>query len=428
VKRCLATLSSCTRRTDCIGWIDEGKTIGILFTGIDVHQQKFCDEVFEKKVRRAGFIDEKLTCENSRIDQDWSFARPRSSVLQPLEGLEGGVDCDHLRYCRDGVRLRTALGEAPMAHGEAGLARLFSHAVFSSYGTVEAQAAINGSSATESAHYDRAAHVCGSGSVAAAQNDRLPSGTGAMFVTAEGSQTFNWREELEWIRRNALAEQNPVGGRELQLYMKRVVDVALSVVAIVLLFPILCAIACGVKISSPGPILFRQKRVGLDGKEFTFLKFRSMKHGSDTSVHEKFVSDLMALETNTAGEQASATPKPVYKMVNDNRITRFGAFIRRTSLDELPQLWNVVQGHMSLVGPRPPIPYEVDRYAPWHLERLMRVKPGISGLWQVEGRSRVSFNEMVRMDIRYSRNVNLWTDVQLMVRTVFVVLKMTGAR
>jgi lipopolysaccharide/colanic/teichoic acid biosynthesis glycosyltransferase len=114
--------------------------------------------------------------------------------------------------------------------------------------------------------------------------------------------------------------------------------------------------------------------------------------------------------------------------VNDSRITPFGAFIRKTSLDELPQLINVLLGDMSLVGPRPPIPYEVDRYTPWHLERLIACKPGITGLWQVEGRSRVSFNEMVRMDIRYAREFSLWFDIKLLIRTIGVVCKMTGAR
>jgi lipopolysaccharide/colanic/teichoic acid biosynthesis glycosyltransferase len=115
-------------------------------------------------------------------------------------------------------------------------------------------------------------------------------------------------------------------------------------------------------------------------------------------------------------------------MVNDSRITRFGAFIRKTSLDELPQLLNVLLGQMSLVGPRPPIGYEVDRYAPWHLERLVVAKPGITGLWQVEGRSRVSFDEMVRMDLRYAKAWNVWFDVKLLFRTIGVVLKTTGAR
>jgi lipopolysaccharide/colanic/teichoic acid biosynthesis glycosyltransferase len=183
-----------------------------------------------------------------------------------------------------------------------------------------------------------------------------------------------------------------------------------------------------VKLSSPGPVLFRQKRVGQYGKQFTFLKFRSMKDGNDPSVHEKFVAKLMAAEAEAVPGGSAAEGRPMYKLVDDPRITRFGAFLRRTSLDELPQLVNVLLGEMSLVGPRPPIPYEVDKYAPWHLERLVVAKPGITGLWQVEGRSRVSFNEMVRMDLRYAKEWSLWLDIKLLVRTIGVVCKMTGAR
>lgn len=429
VSRYLFVLSTSIRRTDCIGWIDEGKTIGVLFTSVDVSQQRHLNQLFEKKLRDAGFGSELLTFEHSRPDQSWAFALSARSGVELLDGdAKGREGSAFLRYCRDGVEHRAALRETPMASSQAYVARVISQKVLVRVKTVGARAEKQRRTATTDSGSVVLTQTRGTTEEPDAGKHGYSSEKEATLGNLKAPDPFNWRVELERIRGTVLTGSDPVGGSELQQYIKRGADVAISLVAILMLFPILCAIACGVRLSSPGPILFRQKRVGKNGKEFEFLKFRSMKHGSDTSVHEKFVSDLMALETGTASEQLSSTPKNVYKMVNDSRITRFGTFIRKTSLDELPQLWNVIQGQMSLVGPRPPIPYEVDRYAPWHLERLMHVKPGITGLWQVEGRSRVSFNEMVRMDIRYGRNVNLWTDLHLMVRTVSVVLRMTGAR
>ncbi|MEO8662673.1 MAG: sugar transferase, partial [Bryobacteraceae bacterium] len=154
-------------------------------------------------------------------------------------------------------------------------------------------------------------------------------------------------------------------------------------------------------------------------------KFRSMRTGTDPKIHEEFVTQFIA----GGGGTCSADPlaKPVYKLVKDPRLTSIGSFLRRTSLDELPQFFNVLIGNMSLVGPRPPIPYEVDRYDIWHKRRLLPVKPGITGLWQVTGRSRVGFDEMVRLDLKYARSWSLWLDIKILLQTPRAVIGGKGA-
>jgi lipopolysaccharide/colanic/teichoic acid biosynthesis glycosyltransferase len=207
--------------------------------------------------------------------------------------------------------------------------------------------------------------------------------------------------------------------------LKRTLDVVGALFALIVLSPVMLAVALAVGLGSRGPIIFRQSRVGKGGVPFTFYKFRSMVTGGNDAIHREFVANLI----KTAAEPTPASDdEPVlYKIKADPRVTRVGRFIRRTSLDELPQLFNVLKGEMSLVGPRPPLPYELAQYQPWHLRRILALKPGITGLWQVEGRSRVSFNEMVRMDLRYIRECSLATDLSLLVRTVRVVLHCEGA-
>ena len=192
---------------------------------------------------------------------------------------------------------------------------------------------------------------------------------------------------------------------------KRVMDIAGSLFGLVVLSPLLIAIAVGIKLTSKGPVLFRQQRVGLYGKKFTFLKFRSMHVVNDDTVHKEYVKSLIA------GSNGAAKGNGVYKLTDDPRITPLGKWLRRTSLDELPQLLNVLRGEMSLVGPRPAIPYEVESYDTWHRRRLLAVKPGITGLWQVEGRSRVTFDEMIRLDLRYAAGWSLWLDIKILLRT-----------
>jgi lipopolysaccharide/colanic/teichoic acid biosynthesis glycosyltransferase len=172
-------------------------------------------------------------------------------------------------------------------------------------------------------------------------------------------------------------------------------------------------------------VFYRQQRVGRYGQTFTFLKFRSMFANNDTSVHKEFVTRLIASKPGEAKQSKSGSS--VYKLTDDKRITRVGGILRRTSLDELPQFINVLKGDMSLVGPRPPIPYELAAYQTWHRQRLLAVKPGITGLWQVMGRSSIRFDEMVRLDLRYASTWTPWLDLKILLRTPGAVIKGTGA-
>ncbi|MGA9673465.1 MAG: sugar transferase [Terracidiphilus sp.] len=209
------------------------------------------------------------------------------------------------------------------------------------------------------------------------------------------------------------------------LGIKRVMDIAGSGLMLVLCGPLLIVIALAIKATSKGPVLFRQQRVGQYGQHFTFLKFRSMHVDNNHSVHQEFVTKLIAGEAKK--DLSKGNGGAVYKLTNDKRITRVGKFLRRTSLDELPQFLNVLKGEMSLVGPRPPIPYEVAAYQTWHRRRVLEVKPGITGLWQVTGRSRVSFDEMVRLDLRYATSWSPWLDFKILMRTPIAVIKGAGA-
>jgi len=173
-------------------------------------------------------------------------------------------------------------------------------------------------------------------------------------------------------------------------------------------------VALLVKLSSKGPIFFKQQRLGQFGKTFTFLKFRSMYANNDHKIHQNFIKRVIKGEHDGKAEGGG---KAVYKMTNDPRITKIGRFIRRTSLDELPQFINVLRGDMSLVGPRPPIAYECEEYEIWHRRRVLEVKPGITGLWQVKGRSRIRFDDMVRLDLQYARTWSIWLDLQILWRT-----------
>lgn len=209
-------------------------------------------------------------------------------------------------------------------------------------------------------------------------------------------------------------------GRTL-VVAKRVIDVCGSLVLLLFSAPLMVLIAVGVKLSSKGPVFFKQARVGMYGREFTFLKFRSMYINSDTAVHRQYVRNMIA--SNNEGAHHMVDTAPIYKLANDKRITRIGRLLRRTSLDELPQLINVLRGDMSLVGPRPPIPYEIDAYKPWHRSRYLLVQPGITGLWQVTARSRVCFDDMVRLDLRYVMTWSLWMDIKLLLQTPAALLR-----
>jgi lipopolysaccharide/colanic/teichoic acid biosynthesis glycosyltransferase len=206
---------------------------------------------------------------------------------------------------------------------------------------------------------------------------------------------------------------------------KRIMDIVGSALALLLFAPILLLIAIAIKLTSEGPVFFRQKRVGQYGEQFVFLKFRSMKVNNDASEHKQFVQQMIAGNAVSNGSDKSGPA--VYKLTKDRRVTRVGGFLRKTSLDELPQFWNVLKGEMSLVGPRPPVGYEVEAYDIWHRRRLLEAKPGITGLWQVKGRSRVTFDEMVRLDLRYAKTWSPWMDVKILLQTPAAVMFGDGA-
>jgi exopolysaccharide biosynthesis polyprenyl glycosylphosphotransferase len=213
--------------------------------------------------------------------------------------------------------------------------------------------------------------------------------------------------------------------RRFSRFVKRSMDIAGSLATLILCSPLLVLISVAIKLTSKGPILFKQERVGRYGSRFTFLKFRSMECGSDARIHREYVKQYIAGEAEAV--RASQTQNAVYKIQSDPRITRVGKFLRRSSLDELPQFINVLRGDMSLVGPRPPIPYELEDYQIWHRRRVLESKPGITGLWQVNGRSRVKFDDMVRMDLQYAKRWSLWLDVKILLQTPAAVLFGAGA-
>jgi len=213
--------------------------------------------------------------------------------------------------------------------------------------------------------------------------------------------------------------------------MKRMMDVVGSALALIAFSPFFLAIALAIRLTSKGPILFRQQRVGQHGTPFVFLKFRSMYVNNDASVHKEYVQKLIAGQAerkpSNGNGSGNGNGKGVFKLTNDSRITKVGSFLRQTSLDELPQFWNVLRGEMSLVGPRPAIAYEVEAYDIWHRRRVLEAKPGITGLWQVDGRSRVGFDDMVRLDLRYAKTWSPWLDLKILMRTPRVVVLGEGA-
>ena len=221
---------------------------------------------------------------------------------------------------------------------------------------------------------------------------------------------------------DALERHDP---KKAARFFKRSIDVAGSILILAVIFPVLLAIAILVRFTSEGPVLFRQKRIGRFGVPFTFLKFRSMYANNDPKIHQEYVARL--IQGNAESKQAGGSKAAVYKLTNDPRVTPLGRFLRKTSLDELPQLFNVLLGNMSLVGPRPPVPYEYDRYDIWHRRRVFEVKPGITGLWQVTGRSRTTFDEMVRLDLNYAKAWSVWLDLKILSRTPMAVVSGDGA-
>ncbi|MBD3163360.1 MAG: exopolysaccharide biosynthesis polyprenyl glycosylphosphotransferase [Candidatus Eisenbacteria bacterium] len=223
---------------------------------------------------------------------------------------------------------------------------------------------------------------------------------------------------IETVRGLHLLQVGETPLRGLSCRLKRAVDLGGAVFGGLLILPLLGAIALAIRLSSPGPILFRQVRVGRGGKPFTMYKFRSMMVHDSDDEHRRYLESYLK---NGTAAGIGPDGKKVYKLADDWRVTRVGRFLRRTSLDELPQLWNVVRGEMSLIGPRPCLPYEYDLYEEWQRRRL-DVTPGMTGLWQVTGRSYVTFNDMVLLDLFYIGNWSLALDAKLLLRTVPVIL------
>jgi exopolysaccharide biosynthesis polyprenyl glycosylphosphotransferase len=209
-----------------------------------------------------------------------------------------------------------------------------------------------------------------------------------------------------------------------EVLVKRLVDVVGAALGLVLLSPVLAGIAIAIRATSPGPVLFRQERVGQGGRAFTMLKFRTMEHGNDPKVHQDYLREYMHGGEAAAAEIAADGTR-IYKLTRDPRVTPLGAWLRALSLDELPQLWNVLRGQMSLVGPRPCMPFEWTMYRPWQKRRL-DVKPGCTGLWQVTARSRVGFEEMVILDLHYAHHGSIGGDLGLIARTVPAMLRGRG--
>nr|WP_233287162.1 sugar transferase [Bradyrhizobium oropedii] len=204
-------------------------------------------------------------------------------------------------------------------------------------------------------------------------------------------------------------------------FVKRVLDIAVSVTAILLLAPVLVAVWVAIRLDSPGPAIFCQRRVGRGERPFNCFKFRTLRHKADDNIHRDAIRRVWAKEV------LSNDPDAPYKLTDDPRVTRVGRVLRRTSVDELPQLVNVLRGEMSIVGPRPAIPYELEYFRDWHHRRHI-VKPGITGLCQVRGRGRLGPDAMLEMDVEYAMNWTLWTDLKLIALTVPAVLRGRGAR
>jgi lipopolysaccharide/colanic/teichoic acid biosynthesis glycosyltransferase len=225
---------------------------------------------------------------------------------------------------------------------------------------------------------------------------------------------FTQREILE-----SAPSDEPAFARTL----RRTADIAIAGLVLLITAPLLVALAAAIRLDSPGPALFRQRRVGHRMRPFTVFKFRTMRDGADGRLHQDYVRALISGDAQSVRRTAGSH---LYKLEGDHRVTRIGCTLRRFSLDELPQLWNVLKGDMSLVGPRPVIPYEVDDYPVWYCERFA-VKPGLTGLWQVSGRSTKTYDEMVRLDIEYVRRRGLALDARILLKTLWVVLRSEGA-
>lgn len=208
---------------------------------------------------------------------------------------------------------------------------------------------------------------------------------------------------------------------------KRMLDIVASLSIILFFAPLFPVAAILIKLSSRGPVLFKQKRLGYLGKEFHCLKFRSMVVNTDAHIHKAYIEKYIKEGKDITENDGTISDQKLYKIKNDPRVTTIGRFLRKTSMDELPQLFNVLKGDISLVGPRPPLAYEWALYDVWHKQRILEAKPGLTGLWQIKGRSRTTFDDMVRLDLQYARNRSFWLDLKILLLTPCAMLSCKGA-
>lgn len=241
-----------------------------------------------------------------------------------------------------------------------------------------------------------------------------------VHVHSEGKETTDAFEPVDPLLGDLRSRKE---GASLNDAFKRGLDILGSLTLLVILSPVMLLIAALVKATSRGPVFFRQVRIGQRAQPFTMLKFRSMRTNAGHGIHQDYVTWFI----KSSGKPQAGADGGVFKITNDPRITPVGRILRNTSLDEFPQFLNVLMGQMSLVGPRPPLPYEVEQYKSWHCRRVLEAKPGITGLWQVTGRSRTTFDEMVRLDLRYARSCSLWMDIKILLATPKAVISGKGA-
>lgn len=266
-----------------------------------------------------------------------------------------------------------------------------------------------------------------------------PTSQARAVQTLPGKQTVPESTYFDAIAEPVADGLVETASRPFYYFWKRVFDITIALFALLLIWPLMLAIMICVKLDSSGSAFFAQKRVGVQRRRvngkvywaqvyFTCYKFRSMRIDADQNLHRKFVEAYIAGDdARMASVQPDKKGKTKYKLNGDPRVTRVGNFLRKTSLDELPQLWNVITGDLSLVGPRPAIPYEVEKYSEHHLQRLHAYQ-GMTGLWQVKGRGDLGFNEMVELDIEYTQCQSFWMDMKILLGTVPAVLLNRGAQ
>lgn len=262
------------------------------------------------------------------------------------------------------------------------------------------------------------------------------------FLTADSDSLDILREDVyfeDLYRSDPLSVGFIVDDRPVYFFLKRVMDFTVTLLSMVFILPLMAVIAALVALDSPGPAIFTQERVGgrrvrRNGRvywqrtTFKFYKFRSMYTDADQGLHRQFVEAYMNGDhEKMTAIQPDKNGADMYKLNGDPRVTRIGRFLRKTSLDELPQLWNVLKGDMSLVGPRPPITYEVANYSGKDMERLTTV-PGLTGLWQMAGRGELGFAEMVDLDLEYIECQSLWLDIKILFGTIPAVILSRGAK